>query len=187
MIDGQTRRDLIVKILREASRPVKGLELAARCGVSRQIIVGDIALLRAAGTPISSTPRGYRYGKQERKNGVQKFFLCSHGPEMVARELYAIVDNGGTVCNVVVEHDVYGVLEGELNLKNRQDVEDYLQRMRATKAPLLAQLSGGLHAHLVEAKTEEELVNIRAALKKLGILAMGPKLHEMDPDSNSKL
>ena len=52
------RRGRIERILNEATGPVSGSTLASELGVSRQIIVGDVALLRSAGMPIISTNRG---------------------------------------------------------------------------------------------------------------------------------
>lgn len=168
-MENKERRDTILKMLQQASKPVTGTEMARVCQVSRQIIVGDIALLRASGTPVISTPRGYQLHASH-KHGCQESFLCKHGPELVEAELDAIVDNGGIVHNVVVEHEVYGFMEGELNLKSRRDVQLYIQRMKKTKAPLLSSMSNGVHTHLVETETEEEMEAIHKALEKLGVL-----------------
>ena len=165
----EERRETILKLLRQSAQPVSASTLAAQLSVSRQIIVGDIALLRASGTPIISTPRGYQL-QEFRKHGVQESFLCRHGADQVEAELNAIVDNGGVVHNVVVEHEVYGFMEGELNLRSRRDVQLYIQRMKETKAPLLSTMSNGIHTHLVETNTEEEMEAIRKALEKLGVL-----------------
>ena len=70
-MENQERRKKILEMLKEATKPVTGTEMAQVCQVSRQIIVGDIALLRVGGTPVISTPRGYQlqqvspYGVQE--------------------------------------------------------------------------------------------------------------------------
>ncbi len=168
-MENQERREKILEMLREATKPVTGTEMAQACQVSRQIIVGDIALLRASGTPVMSTPRGYQL-QMVKPSGLQESFLCKHGPELVEAELNAIVDNGGVVHNVVVEHEVYGYLEGELNLKSRRDVQLYLKKMEETRAPLLSSMSNGVHTHLVETSTPEELEAVRNALEQLGVL-----------------
>lgn len=168
-MENQERRKKILEMLKEATKPVTGTEMAQVCQVSRQIIVGDIALLRASGTPVISTPQGYQL-QQVSPYGVQESFLCKHGPEKVEAELNSIVDNGGVVHNVVVEHEVYGFLEGELNLKSRRDVQLYLQKMRATRAPLLSSISEGVHTHLVAASTPEDMEAVRKALETLGVL-----------------
>ena len=48
-MDNVQRRKQIIAILHEADAPVNGTTLAKMCKVSRQIIVGDIAMLRAKG------------------------------------------------------------------------------------------------------------------------------------------
>ena len=59
-MNGEVRRKEIVKRLAQADAPISATVLAAEFGVSRQIIVQDIALLRAKGTEIVSLSRGYR-------------------------------------------------------------------------------------------------------------------------------
>ena len=58
-MNGEDRREKIINILRSSSTPVAGVALAKELNVSRQVIVQDVALLRANGTAIFSTNRGY--------------------------------------------------------------------------------------------------------------------------------
>ena len=58
----EARRRAVAQILEEAEGPVSAAALARRFSVSRQIIVGDVALLRAGGADILATPRGYLLG-----------------------------------------------------------------------------------------------------------------------------
>ncbi len=168
-MDSSKRRLLIMDILKKAQGAVTGSALSKRCNVSRQIIVGDVAILRAQGIHIISTPRGYQLIAKQ-KGGLQQVFVCCHGPEMVEKELEAIVDNGGIVHNVVVEHEVYGDLEGKLNLHSRRDIQQYLKRMNDSKAELLSRISGGIHTHLVETANAEDMAAIQDALESLGVL-----------------
>lgn len=168
-MDSSKRRLLIMDILKKAQGAVTGSALSKRCNVSRQIIVGDVAILRAQGFHIISTPRGYQLIAKQ-KGGMQQVFVCCHGPEMVEKELEAIVDNGGIVHNVVVEHEVYGDLEGKLNLHSRRDIQQYLKRMSDSKAELLSRISGGIHTHLVETANAEDMAAIQDALETLGVL-----------------
>lgn len=168
-MDSSKRRLLIMDILKKAQGAVTGSALSKRCNVSRQIIVGDVAILRAQGIHIISTPRGYQLIAKQ-KGGLQQVFVCCHGPEMVEKELEAIVDNGGIVHNVVVEHEVYGDLEGKLNLHSRRDIQQYLKRMSDSKAELLSRISGGIHTHLVETANAEDMAAIQDALETLGVL-----------------
>lgn len=168
-MESEVRRKQIIDVLAHASGPVTGAELSKRCQVSRQIIVGDVALLRARGVSIISTPRGYQL-EHVRHGGIERMIVVCHGPEQMRTELEAIVDNGGRVHNVVVEHEIYGYLEGSLNLRSRRDVDQYIHRMEETHAELLSRISGGIHSHLIEADTEADMDAIEHALAKLGIL-----------------
>lgn len=168
-MDSSKRRLLIMDILKKAQGAVTGSALSKRCNVSRQIIVGDVAILRAQGIHIISTPRGYQLIAKQ-KGGMQQVFVCCHGPKMVEKELEAIIDNGGIVHNVVVEHEVYGDLEGKLNLHSRRDIQQYLKRMSDSKAELLSRISGGIHTHLVETANAEDMAAIQDALETLGVL-----------------
>lgn len=162
------RKEKILNILKKTKKSVTGAELSEKCGVSRQIIVGDIALLRAQGEPIISTPRGYQIAGKS--TGIRRNFVTRHGPELLEAELNAIVDNGGIVDNVVIEHDVYGFIEAKLNLHSRRDVTQFMKRMQETTASMLASISRGVHTHVVEARSEEDLDAIERALRDLGIL-----------------
>ncbi|ERT58149.1 MULTISPECIES: transcription repressor NadR [Megasphaera] len=168
-MDGEERRQEIVRLLSSSPNALTGTALSRQCQVSRQIIVGDVAVLRAQGVPIISTPRGYQM-LTSAHGRVRRVFVCCHGADKMRQELEAIVDNGGIVHNVVIEHDVYGNLEGSLHLRSRRDVNAYLQRMAEANAELLSKISGGIHTHLVEAATEGELRAIEAALRRSGVL-----------------
>ena len=168
-MDNTTRREQILQILHESTGAVTGTALAKACNVSRQIIVGDVALLRAQGAGIISTPRGYQLVTPLKK-GCTRVFVCCHGMDLMEAELEAIVDNGVIVHNVVIEHEVYGNLEGTLNLHSRRDIQQYLKRMNDSKAEMLSTISGGIHTHLVEANSEEELDAIHKALQDLHVL-----------------
>lgn len=168
-MDSRTRRLQIMDMLQQSQGAITGSELSKHCNVSRQIIVGDVAILRAQGIHIISTPRGYQLIAKQ-KGGMQQVFVCCHGPEMMEKELNAIIDNGGIVHNVVVEHEVYGDLEGKLNLHSRRDIQQYLTRMKNSKAELLSRISGGIHTHLVETANAEDMAAIQDALEALGVL-----------------
>lgn len=171
-MDSASRRSQIMSILKRAGSAVTGTALSKQCNVSRQIIVGDVAILRAQGVAIISTPRGYQLVPLN-KGGIQHVFVCCHGMDKTEAELEAIIDNGGIVHNVVIEHDVYGNLEGTLNLHSRRDIKQYIKRMEESQAQLLSAISGGIHTHLVEADSQEEIDAIQDALEGLGVLYKG--------------
>lgn len=171
MTDGATRRTELMKILRQESRPLSGTELAKRFGVSRQVIVQDIALLRATNRNILSTNKGYvLYDPEHGQNLCRRIFAVNHTDEQMREELYLMVDCGGHVCDVIVEHEIYGQLGADLILKNRRDVDEFIRKMGEISDQPLKVLTGGSHFHTVEAESEDILDEIEAELEKKGFL-----------------
>src|ERR671936_2317325 len=166
------RRDRIVEITHAATEPVTGGELAARLGVSRQIIVQDMAILRAAGEPIIATPRGYLVSPPPAGRAQFRGVLAvQHTREQIEVELDALVDLGVRVVDVIVDHPVYGELRGLLMIESRADVRHFLQRLEGAE-PLMA-LTRGVHLHTVESSRAGAIEEGRAALRALGILLDG--------------
>ena len=128
-MNGEERREKIAHILKEKQGKVRGSELACQMHVSRQIIVGDMALLKARGLPVVSTPRGYYLTEQEGK-GYRKTLVCCHDRSHTAEELEMIISAGGMVHNVSVEHEVYGTLTAGLEIRNREDIRAFIERMK---------------------------------------------------------
>ena len=139
-----------------------------RFSVSRQIIVGDIALLRAGGAEISATPRGYVLPRAT--DGITRTIACRHTLEQTGTELDILVDNGCTVLDVIVEHPVYGQLTGQLQISSRYDVEQFLARVQAHDAAPLSMLTGGIHLHTLRCPDEAACERACAALKAAGLL-----------------
>lgn len=163
-MDGNSRRERILKILEISDTPVTGTALAKQLGVSRQIIVQDIALLRAKENDnLLATARGYFL--QERKKKAQRTFTVCHDEDKVEEELNVFVDCGGRVLNVIVEHGVYGFITADLVVANRMDVREFMNRLRKEKTTLLSQLTGGIHTHTVEADSEEILDRVEEQLR----------------------
>lgn len=167
----QERRQEILRLLAEG-QPLTGQELARQFGVSRQVIVQDIAVLRAGGTDIISTPQGYLLAPFMRPETVkQRLIACRHDLEGMRRELYIIVDCGGKVVDVIVEHPVYGELRGYLMLASRRDVDRFWSRLTNSGAqPLYTLTSTGVHLHTITADDEQVLNEIEAALAEEGLL-----------------
>lgn len=167
-MDGNTRRQAIIKELTQASAPLSGNTLAAKMSVSRQVIVQDIALLRTE-YPILATAQGYvLYVPAHRK--CVRAFLVKHDHQSIHEELTTIVALGGLVLDVIVEHDVYGQLRADLNLITRSDVDHFCERLnRSTPGPLFP-ISQGVHLHTVEAESEQILDNIQKKLNEKGFL-----------------
>lgn len=168
MLSGTQRRERILEILQRGTEPVTGQRMAEMLGVSRQIIVQDIAILRAGGQPVISTPRGYFYWVTSQGEATAVLPVC-HSPDMVASELLTLVDHGVTVVNVRVEHAFYGELVGSLNLKSREDVHQFLSAIHDRSAMLLSTLTDGVHLHTVEGRPDD-IAAAKRALSRMGIL-----------------
>lgn len=162
------RRDEILQALAGASGPVSAAALAARLGVSRQVVVGDVALLRAAGEQISATPRGYVL-KQE-QNLQTRTIACRHDDEHLLQELYIAVDNGCAVLDVTVEHPIYGQISGQLQVFSRYDADQFYHKLTTTNAPPLCALTGGVHLHTIQFQHEEDFERVVSRLREEGIL-----------------
>lgn len=162
---GEERRKLLTDIFGEADEPLSASVLAQRCGVSRQVIVQDIALLRAAGEPIVSTHRGYVLSEKKR---VERVFKALHGDEQIEDELSLIVSLGGRVEDVSVNHRIYGTLSAELGIGNMVQVREYMRSMAGGASRPLNSVTGGYHYHTVSADSEETLDRIGKALKERG-------------------
>ena len=103
-MNGEIRRSEILQKLQNSGRAISGNALAKTFGVSRQVIVQDIALLRAQGIHITPTNRGYLL---ERSTGrATRVFKVIHTEEEVEDELTRIVDLGGTIKDVFIYHRV---------------------------------------------------------------------------------
>ena len=166
---GAKRRQRLMEWMRTQSRPVPGSALARHFHVSRQCLVQDVAILRAAGKEILSAPQGYRLpGAQT--SAHRAILACKHAPERTEEELQILVDHGVRVLDVVVEHPLYGELRGALMLESRADVQDFLAKWRGEKATLLSSLTHGVHLHTVEAHKPEMIARAKAQLQARGIL-----------------
>ena len=154
---GEQRRQEILQLLKKRGAPVTGTELAQFANVSRQVIVNDMNLLKAKNEPIMSTSQGYYYFSQQAEATFSKKIVCFHGPQDAKDELYAIVDCGATVNNVIVEHPIYGEMTATLQLANRLEVDRFIQQVTTHNAGLLSSLTDGTHIHTISAPTEEQL------------------------------
>ncbi|RBW71609.1 transcription repressor NadR [Bacillus taeanensis] len=168
---GEQRRNLILQWLKESNEPFTGSSLAEKTNVSRQVIVQDISLLKARNEPIVATAQGYLYMQtSDEKKQFQRVIACYHRPEDTENELNILVDHGVTVCNVTIQHQLYGELTASLMISSRRDVQQFLQKIESTEASLLSELTDGTHLHKLEADTEEQLNEACQALEKSGYL-----------------
>lgn len=168
-MEGETRREQIMELLNRSRAPVSGSGLAKLMGVSRQVIVQDIALLRAMDKNILSTNKGYiLYEPDKERMKARRTIAVNHTDDEMQEELYTIVDYGGKVLDVVVEHDVYGQLTGDLILKNRQDVDEFMEKIKNSSSQSMLTLTGGRHFHTIEADSEMILDAIEQKLRTKG-------------------
>ena len=154
----QQRRQQIIAILTKATGPVSASALAGQLGVSRQIVVGDVA------------PRGYVL-TGEKQSGYTGLLACRHdGSEGLRQELYLVVDNGGIVEDVKVESPLYGEITGRLHVASRYDADNFVARAMEQPDGLLLRLTGGVHLHTLVCPDEETFLRIRRVLAQAGIL-----------------
>ena len=167
-MNGVERREKIVEYIKESKTPISGKQLAELFDVSRQVIVQDMALIRANGIEIVSTYLGYVI---QSSKVASRIFRVHHTDEQLEEELCTIVDLGGMVKNVMVEHEIYGKLEAELQINSRHKVQAFVENMKNGKSSPLKNLTSNLHEHLVEAEDEKVLDMIEAQLREKGFLA----------------
>ena len=159
------RREQIYRQLTTA--PVSATALAKQFAVSRQVVVGDIALLRAEGCSITATARGYIIPDEA---ALTYRIATVHTAQQTREELYLMVDCGCTVQDVIVEHPVYGQLTAALQLSSRYDVDQFMIRMADNDARPLSLLTEGIHLHTVSCPTADAMRHMKAQLRAMGVL-----------------
>lgn len=164
---GSERRTNIIEQIKSSTSPVSGKALADFFHVSRQVIVQDIALIRASGYDILSTNRGYILNAPL---CYSRLFKVQHSDEALEHELNSIVDLGGTIVNVFVNHHVYGKIEADLNIRSRRQVLSFVADIKSGKSSPLKNITSNYHYHKVEADSEETLDMIEHMLKDHGYL-----------------
>ena len=165
------RRTKISHLLAGADKPVSATVLAAQCGVSRQIIVGGIALLRAGGLAVLATPRGYILENASAAPAyADRTVGCRHEQDRLLEELYTVVDLGGALIDVTVEHSVYGQICAPLHIFSRYDADAFDRKIRQPGAKPLCDLTGGIHLHTLRAADEATLDRVVQGLKDKGFL-----------------
>lgn len=167
-VSSTERRSEIIKLMIKENRALKGTFLASRYGVTRQIIVKDIAILRAEGNNIIATPEGYILGKED--NRLKSIIAVTHTEDRMEEELETIVKYGGIVEDVIVEHSLYGEIRGMLMIKNLNDLQKFMNRYKENKVKPLSLLTDGVHLHTISADSEENMKNIIRELETKGFV-----------------
>lgn len=167
------RRQAILKDLQTSQRAITANEFAEKYQVSRQVIVGDIALLRAGQADILATNQGYllpRSTFQVQTANFQGKIVCQHGPERTEEELRIIVQGGGRIEDVQVDHPVYGILKASLKIASLADIEYFMQQMTQYQGEMLSSLTDGIHLHTLTTDNMEQFEQIKADLQAANIL-----------------
>ena len=167
-MSGTERRKEILELIRKSDRPLSGTALGKETGVSRQVVVQDIALLRTEGYEIVATARGYVL---DGPKDVSRLFQMHHTNEQTEDELQTIVDLGGCVSDVMIKHKIYGEMSAPLGIRNRRDVKKFMERLASEESIPMMNITGGYHYHRVTAESEEVLDEIEAALRENGLLS----------------
>lgn len=171
MSTGEERRMRLLELLKEKASPMSGSALANALGVSRQIIVQDIALIRAENHNILATNKGYLYRDAAGGNAQPKRVIrVRHSTEQVLDEFLTVLNLGGTILDVAVEHEIYGQIRADLLIETPQDAQDFVERLAHCRDNPLKELTGDCHYHTVAAPTEKLLYLIEEALRVKGML-----------------
>lgn len=141
---GNERRSILLKKLANSTQAIPARVFAETFNVSRQIIVGDVAILRAEGHPIVATNKGYLI-KTDGSDHIKKYIAVTHPQEKTRAELEIFIKHHIIVESVTVEHPVYGEITGYLNIRTQADIDEFLKQ-----APeLLSTLTQGIHLHTI--------------------------------------
>lgn len=165
-MDASERREEILRLLKQNENPIKGTEIAKMLNVSRQVIVQDMAILRASGENIIATPQGYLIPPTYKEDKILKTIACRHNSyDEIEDELKTIVDLGGKIIDVIVEHPIYGEIKSQVQVGSRHDLKIFMDNLKETKAEPLSSLTEGLHLHTIEVADEKTFQRIKNSLK----------------------
>ena len=163
----EERRNRILELLESSSEPLSGTAIADRFGISRQVVVTDIAILRSTYPNIMATSRGYIMLHADKCRRVYK---VKHTDAQTEDELTSIVELGGRVMDIYVDHRIYGTIRKPLDIASKRDVEHFMNDLFAGVSSPLKNITDGYHFHTVEARSASILDEIEKMLQKKGYL-----------------
>ncbi len=166
----ENRRNALLDELHTSKLPLTGAFLARKFAVSRQIVVNDIAILRARGSHIYATPQGYLIPAIP-DQALKVTIACQHSAVDLEKELVVMVEEGAQVIDVIVEHPVYGEIKANLMLTNLFDVRSFVDKLHDTHAEPLSLITGGVHLHTLLVQSQEQLQRIKNKLQQCSLLA----------------
>ena len=168
---GEQRREAIRRMLLDAHEPMTGTAMANALHVSRQVIVQDIALMRAEQLPIVSTNKGYLLRSDALlPSQPKRVFFVRHTTEQVLEEFMTVIELGGRILDVSVEHELYGPIRADLLIENARDAADFAERLDQCRDNPLKVLTDDCHYHTVSAPSEKLLDLIEKELRSRGFL-----------------
>lgn len=171
MTDGSKRRLKIIELLSTSTSPVSGTELAKQFGVSRQVIVQDVALLRAENRDILSTNKGYLlFHPQTEERFFKEVIYVKHTGEQILDEMLSIVDYGGHMLDVSIDHDLYGQIRSDLVIDSSEDAAEFVRKINECSSKPLSLLTDDYHYHTIAAPSEKVITLIKQELKQKGYL-----------------
>lgn len=159
------RRKAILQLLESTNEPISGKQLSQQFGVSRQIIVKDISILKSQEHIINSTSRGYVINNTPQGKAYKRVIVCQHNNERMEEELQLIIDNGAMIDDVAIDHPVYGNIKANLMIETQDDLDKFIHAMNKFKGQMLAHLTDNVHLHTISAHTEKILDNAVRDLK----------------------
>ncbi len=161
------RREEILSLIGNSENPIPANVLKEKFNVSRQVIVQDIAVLRAGGYNITATNKGYVLNDKIQSARV---FKCRHTFEQIVDEGVLVIESGGRIEDVFVNHRVYGRISSRLDLYSRTHVEELYRSLVSGASKPLMSVTDGYHYHTVSAENEEILDKIESKLREKGFL-----------------
>jgi len=168
---GETRREKMLQLLKERSQPISGTALAKQFHVSRQVIVQDIALMRAENHQILSTNKGYRFRIADGAvSQPMRVFFVRHQDAQVLEEFMAVIELGGRILDVAVEHELYGQIRVDLMIETAEDARNFVEKLGACRDNPLKVLTDDCHYHTVAAPSEKLLDLIEEELRRRDFL-----------------
>lgn len=165
-MDSKSRREEILKLLQISNEAIKGTKLAEKFGVTRQIIVKDIAIIRAQGNKVIATPDGYLFNKENTR--FKAIIAVNHNEDKLKEELEIVVKYGGIIEDVIVDHPLYGEIRAYLKIKNLNDLMKFMNSFKINNAKPLSILTNGIHLHTISTETKEEMKYIESELREKG-------------------
>src|SRR5699024_78207 len=151
------RRKAILQLLESTNEPISGKQLSQQFGVSRQIIVKDISILKSQEHIINSTSRGYVINNTPQGKEYKRVIVCQHNNERMEEELQLIIDNGAMIDDVAIDHPVYGNIKANLMIETQNNLNKFIKAINKFEGQFLSYLTDNLNLHTISAHNKKIL------------------------------